>query len=296
MGRGVFDLRARLVWQELRHALGVILGSVLVALGLSAFIVPNKIVDGGVTGLSILIHYLTGLPIGWLIMAINIPIFLVGIRFVGWRFGLRSLLGVVAISVAVEVSAHVPTVTHDLLLASVFGGIVEGVGMGLVLRSQGSLGGTDILAVVFSHLMGFTVGELLLGIDILIIGAAAIAFDVERAMYALITMFVASRLVDAVQEGLNHTKTMLIISDRAEAIAGRILTELERGVTYLSGQGAYSGDSKRVIYTVITRAEIARVKAIVWDLDKDAFVTVSDAHEVLGEGFKRPGRIGPARP
>lgn len=292
----MFDLRARLVWQELRHAAGIILGSVLVALGLSAFIVPNKIVDGGVTGLSILIHYLTGLPIGWLILAINIPIFLVGIRFVGWRFGLRSLLGVVAISVAVEVSAHVPTVTHDLLLASVFGGIVEGLGMGLVLRSQGSLGGTDILAVVFSHLMGFTVGELLLGIDVLIIGAAAIAFDVERAMYALITMFVASRLVDAVQEGLNHTKTVVIISDQAEAIARRILTDLERGVTYLTGEGAYSGEAKRVIYTVITRAEIARVKAIVWDLDKDAFVTVSDAHEVMGEGFKRPGRVGPVRP
>lgn len=266
------------------------------ALGLSAFIIPNKIVDGGVTGLSILIHYLTGLPVGWLILAINIPIFLVGIRYVGWRFGLRSLLGVLAISLAVEATSHLPAVTDDLLLASVFGGIVEGVGMGLVLRSQGSLGGTDILAVVFSHLMGFTVGELLLGIDILIIGTAAVVFDVERAMYALITIFVASRLVDAVQEGLNHTKTMLIVSDQAEAIAGRILTDLERGVTYLNGQGAYSGEPKRVIYTVITRAEIARVKSIVWELDRDAFVTVSDAHEVLGEGFKRPNRVGPIRP
>ncbi|MGE5591452.1 MAG: YitT family protein [Bacillota bacterium] len=276
--------------------MGIVLGSVLVALGLSAFIVPNKIVDGGVTGLSILIHYLTGIPIGWLILTINIPIFLMGIRYVGWRFGLRSLLGVVAISLAVEVTARVPAVTHDLLLASVFGGLVGGIGMGLVLRSQGSLGGTDILAVVFSHLMGFTVGELLLGIDVLILATAAIVFDVERAMYALITIFVASRLVDAVQEGLNHTKTVLIISDQAEAIAGRILTELERGVTYLNGQGAYSGEAKRVIYTVITRAEIARVRAIVWELDRDAFVTVSDAHEVLGEGFKRPSRIGPIRP
>ena len=286
----------RKIWPEVKHSLGIVAGSTLVAVGLSAFIVPNRIVDGGVTGLAILIHYLAGLPIGWLIMAINVPIFLGGIRYVGWRFGLRSLLGVVAISVAVELTKHVPAVTHDLLLASVFGGIVEGVGMGLVLRSQGSLGGTDILAVVFSHLLGFTVGELLLGIDVLIIGAAALTFDVERAMYALITMFVASRLVDAVQEGLNHTKTMIIISDQADAIARRILSDLERGVTYLNGEGAYSGDPKRVIWTVITRAEIARVKEIVWDLDREAFVTVADAHEVLGEGFKRPANMGSIRP
>lgn len=285
----------RQVWSELRHAVGIIIGSTLVALSLSAFIVPNRIVDGGVTGLAVLVHYLAGLPVGWLILAINVPIFLVGIRFVGLSFGLRSLLGVVSISLAVELTSHLHPVTTDLLLASVFGGIVSGVGMGLVLRSQGSLGGTDILAVVFSHLLGFSVGELLLGIDVLIIGAAALAFSVERAMYALITMFVAARVVDAIQEGLNHTKTMIIISDQAEAIAQRILKELERGVTFLHGEGAYSGEPKRVIWTVVTRVEIARVKQLVTDLDRDAFVTVADAHEVLGEGFKRPTRIGPTR-
>ncbi|MHB9144221.1 MAG: YitT family protein [Symbiobacteriia bacterium] len=280
---------------EARHAFGIILGSTLVALSLSIFIVPNRIVDGGVTGLAVLGHYLAGLPVGWLILAINVPIFLVGIRFVGLPFGLRSLLGVVAISITVELTAHLPAVTNDLLLASVFGGILSGIGMGLVLRSQGSLGGTDILAVVLSHLFGFTVGELLLGIDILIIGSAAIVFDVERAMYALITMFVASKVVDVIQEGWNHTKTMIIISDQTEAIAARIMQELERGVTFLHGEGAYSGKSKRIIWAVVTRVEIARVKQMVWDLDHDAFVTVADAHEVLGEGFKRPIRGGLAR-
>lgn len=282
----------RQVGTEVRHAVGIILGSTLVALSLSVFIVPNRIVDGGVTGLAVLVHYLAGLPVGWLILAINVPIFLVGIRFVGIPFALRSLLGVVVISLAVELTARLPAVTNDLLLASVFGGILSGIGMGLVLRSQGSLGGTDILAVVFSHLLGFTVGELLLGIDILIIGSAAYFFSVDRAMYALITMFVASKVVDIIQEGWNHTKTLVIISDQAEAIARRILDELERGVTFLNGEGAWSGKAKRVIWAVVTRAEIARVKQIVWDLDHEAFVTVADAHEVLGEGFKRPSRIG----
>lgn len=279
-------------WRELKRALAIILGSTIVGVALNSFIVPNRIADGGVTGASIILHYLYGFPIGWLIAIINVPVFLVGIRFIGRGFGLRSLLGVISVSLAVELTRGLPLVTRDLLLASVFGGAINGIGMGIVLRAQGSLGGTDILAIVFSRLFGFTIGEILLGADVVILTAAGIVFrSVELAMYAMITMFVAAKVVDVIQEGLNHSKTVIIISNQVGEIARAILTQLERGVTFLHGEGGYSGEPKRVIFCVITRAEIARLKEIVWGIDHNAFVTVADAHEVLGEGFKTRGEF-----
>lgn len=268
-----------------KRILGVIIGAWIVALSLNYFIVPNRVVDGGVTGIAIIIHYLSNLPVGWLVLGLNIPIFLLGLRKMGGRFLLLSIIGVVMVSSAMEVTAGVRPVTQDLLLAAIFGGLLTGIGMGIIFRSQGSMGGTDIIAVIVKDRFNISVGQVLLVIDALIFLVAAVLFTPESAMYAIIYMFVATRVIDFVQEGLSHSKAAIIISNEPDKIAADIMRILERGVTFLHGSGAYSGDSKKVIYCVMSRAELARVKEIVRDNDPDAFMALSEAPEVLGEGF-----------
>lgn len=272
-------------WQELKRFIGVAVGACGVALSLNYFILPNRIVDGGVTGIAILLHYLLGLSTGWLVLVLNIPVFLLGFRLMGKRFLLLSIWGVLVLSLALELSTGVRPVTQDLLLAALFGGLLTGVGMGIIFRFQGSLGGTDIVALILNSKFSFSVGQVLLGIDAVIFTVAAFLFKPELAMYAIIYMFVATRVVDFVQEGLSHTKAAIIISNQPDKIARDIMTILERGVTFLNGSGAYSGEDKKIIYCVVTRAELARVKEIIRENDPGAFVALSETPEVLGEGF-----------
>jgi uncharacterized membrane-anchored protein YitT (DUF2179 family) len=264
---------------------GVALGAWIVALSLNYFIVPNRIVDGGVTGIAIIIHYVTNLPTGWMVLILNVPIFLMGLKKMGGRFLLLSVVGVVTVSIAMEITTGVKPVTENYLLAAIFGGLLSGIGMGLIFRSQGSMGGTDIIALIINRRLNFSVGQLLLAIDAIIFLAAAVLFSPESAMYAIIYMFVATRVVDFVQEGLSHSKAAIIISSTPDEIARDIMSILERGVTFLHGSGAYSGEDKKVIYCVVSRTELARVKEIVRNNDPDAFIALSEAPEVLGEGF-----------
>jgi uncharacterized membrane-anchored protein YitT (DUF2179 family) len=264
---------------------GVALGAWIVALSLNYFIVPNRIVDGGVTGIAIIIHYVTNLPTGWMVLILNVPIFLMGLKKMGGRFLLLSVVGVVTVSIAMEITTGVKSVTENYLLAAIFGGLLSGIGMGLIFRSQGSMGGTDIIALIINRRLNFSVGQLLLAIDAIIFLAAAVLFSPESAMYAIIYMFVATRVVDFVQEGLSHSKAAIIISSTPDEIARDIMSILERGVTFLHGSGAYSGEDKKVIYCVVSRTELARVKEIVRNNDPDAFIALSEAPEVLGEGF-----------
>jgi uncharacterized membrane-anchored protein YitT (DUF2179 family) len=264
---------------------GVALGAWIVALSLNYFIVPNRIVDGGVTGIAIIIHYVTNLPTGWMVLILNVPIFLMGLKKMGGRFLLLSVVGVVTVSIAMEITTGVKPVTENYLLAAIFGGLLSGIGMGLIFRSQGSMGGTDIIALIINRRLNFSVGQLLLAIDAIIFLAAAVLFSPESAMYAIIYMFVATRVVDFVQEGLSHSKAAIIISSTPDEIARDIMSILERGVTFLHGSGAYSGEEKKVIYCVVSRTELARVKEIVRNNDPDAFIALSEAPEVLGEGF-----------
>ncbi len=282
----VGNLNKELVVSGIKKACGVILGASIVALSLNYFIVPNRIVDGGLTGIAILIHYLTNLPTGWLVLALNIPIFLLGLKQMGGRFLLLSITGVFTISLGLQLTAGVKPITENLLLAGIFGGLFSGIGMGIIFRSQGSLGGTDIIALIINSRFNISVGQVLLAIDAMIFCVAAVLFSLESAMYAIIYMFVATRVVDFVQEGLSYSKTAIIISSNPDKIAQDIMRILERGVTFLHGSGAYSGEDKKVIYCVVSRAELARVKEIVRDNDPEAFMALSEAPEVLGEGFK----------
>lgn len=278
-------LRKKFSWQLLKHFVGIIMGAVIVSVSINTLIIPNQIADGGVTGIAIILHYLFRWPVSWMIFLLNLPLFILGFRLVGRSFLVFSVEGVGMLSVALSLTTRLPALTHDTLLAVISAGVLSGIGMGIIFRSSGSLGGTDILAVLFARTTPFSVGQILLGIDAMIFLAVAILFRPEMAMYAMIYMFIATRVVDFVQEGLSHSKSVMVVTSQPQKIAEEIMEKLERGVTLFHATGAFSGETKQVVYCVINRAELSQIKKIVRDQDPQAFVAISEVPEVVGEGF-----------
>lgn len=276
-------------WKVLREYLFILAGVFLTAVGLDMFLVPNKIAAGGVSGIAIIIHYIAHYPVGTVMLAINIPLFLLGLKRMGIMFGLRSLFGTITLSLMVDLLANwVPVPTHDPLLASIYGGIIVGIGIGIVFRNKGTTGGTDLAAAVINNYMKLSVGVILFVIDASVIVAAGVVFaSAELALYALLTVFLTARVIDIVQEGFGYAKAALIVSNKPDEVAQAILAKLDRGATALHGQGMYTRRERDVILSVVTRAEIAPLKELVHTIDPEAFVILADVHEVLGEGFKR---------
>ena len=272
-------------WQLIKNFLGIILGSTIVSISINTLIIPNNIADGGITGIAIILHYLVNWPVSWAVLLLNVPLFFLGMRIVGRNFLILSILGVGVLSATLSLTTHLPPLTHDTLLAAISGGVLTGIGMGIIFRSRGSLGGTDILAVLLTRKTSFSVGQILLGIDAVIFLCAAILFEPEMAMYAMIYMFIATRVVDLVQEGLSLSKSVLVVTSQPQKIAGDIMAKLERGVTLFQAVGAFSGEEKQVVYCVINRSELSQIKEIVREQDPRAFLAVSEAPEVVGEGF-----------
>lgn len=278
-------LWSRSSWLMVKRILGIFIGAIIVALSINSLIIPNKIADGGVTGIAIILHYMVSWPISLTVLLLNIPLFILGWKMVGRSFLVYSILGVSALSLALDLTGGVPNLTTDSLLASIFGGVISGIGMGVIFRSRGSLGGTDILAVLLSRTTPFSVGQILLGIDALIFLMAAILFRPETAMYAVIYMFIATKVIDLVQEGMSHYKSVMVITSQPQEIAEDIMAKLDRGVTYFNASGAYSGETKRVVYCVISRTQLSQIKEIIHNRDGQAFVAISEIPEVVGEGF-----------
>ena len=272
--------------QAVREYVGVLIGTAVVAAAFQMFLVPNQIAAGGISGLGIILFYLLRVPVGLTILLLNLPLFAIATKLFGARFIVRGLFGAVALSVLIELFSFLPSVTGDLLLASLYGGIMMGVGIALVFRARGSTGGTVLAAQVLNKLFGFTMGQSLLGVDFLVVALAGIVFNLELAMYALISLFVSSRVIDLVQEGLSNSKAALIISEQTEVIAANILQDLDRGATIFTGKGAYTGQARDMVLTVVAQSEVPRLKNIVYEVDSKAFIIVGNAHEVLGEGFK----------
>lgn len=274
--------------RTVREYLVLLVGVILMALGLDLFLVPNKIAAGGVGGIATIIHYLLGFPVGMTMLGLNVPLFMWGLYRLGLPFGFRSLVGTMTLSLFIDVMApYLPVPTNDVLLASVFGGVLVGLGLGLVFRSKATTGGTDFAAAIVRSYVGINVGQLLFLIDAGVVLAAGIAFHSwELALYALITIFITAWIVDVVQEGLSYTKAFFIISNRPEEIAATVTKELNRGATIWRATGAYTGAERPVLLTVVSRSEITRLKEIVHAIDPQAFVIVTEVREVIGEGFK----------
>ena len=265
----------------------ITLGATLMAVGLEIFLVPNHVIDGGIVGISIMLSYLTGWKLGLFIFILNIPFFFIGYKQIGKTFALSTLYGIIILSIGTTLLHPVPAFTQDILLATVFGGIVLGIGVGMVIRYGGSLDGTEILAILFNKKLPFSVGEIIMFFNLFILGSAGFVFSWDRAMYSLIAYFVAYKTIDITITGLDESKSVWIISDNSKEIGEAIMNRLGRGVTYIHGEGAYSGDDKKVIFCVINRLEEAKLKEIVTESDENAFLAVADIAEVRGGRFKK---------
>lgn len=257
------------------------LGPIIAAFALEGFLVPNNIIDGGIVGVSIIASFLTKYNLGMLIFVLNIPFMFLAFNKIGKKFVFQSFYAIFVLSMALN-AFHNLKITDDLLLSTVFGGIVLGTGVGLVLKNDGSLDGTEIMSLVLSKRFGFSVGEIIMAFNIFIYGAAGLVFGWDRAMYSILTYFIAYRVIDTVLEGLNSAKSIRIISDHATEIGKELLENLEIGVTYLKGTGAYSGAEKTIIYCVVNRLEMAKIKDIIKQIDPQAFISVVDVHEAYG--------------
>lgn len=266
----------------------IFIGSVLAAVGLEIFLIPNQIIDGGVIGISIIASFLTKFPVGLFIFILNIPFLIIGYKQIGKTFAISTLFAVTSLSVWVSVLHPIPGLTKDVLLAAVFGGIILGIGVGLIIRYGGSLDGTEIVAIILDKRSGFSVGEIIMFFNIFILSSAGLVFGWDKAMYSLIAYFIAFKIIDITVQGLNESKAVFIVSDHAEEIVEVLMARLGRGVTVLQAKGGYSGEPKSVLYTVLTRLEIAKLKSIINAIDENAFVTINDVYEVMeGKNSKR---------
>ncbi|MGE5554094.1 MAG: YitT family protein [Betaproteobacteria bacterium] len=267
--------------------LAILVGAIVAALALDLFLVPNKIAAGGVSGLATVIFHMFGFKVGLVMLVINIPLFLLSLKMMGPSFLTRTLFGLVALSFATDLLDFLRPLTQNALLASLYGGVLSGLGIGITLKWGGSTGGTDLAAMLLHRWLKTSVGQALLFIDFIIILFAGVVFhSAELAMYAIIALFITSYGIDLVQEGMPYARAAYIISDRAEEIAQAVLHGMGRGVTQLRGRGAYTGADRTVLFVIVARGEIAQLKELVREADPRAFVVISDAHEVLGEGFK----------
>lgn len=268
--------------EYLKKALFLSIGVVFVAIGLEQFLVPNNIIDGGVVGISIITSYLTKLPLGMFIFLFNLPFLYLGYKALGKSFLFSSLFSIGFLSITVTIFHHFPKVTDDLLLSCIFGGIIIGIGLGIIFRNSGSLDGTEIVALSFAKKISFSVGEIIMFFNIFILGSAGVVFGWDRAMYSLIAYFIIFKTIDTVLEGLDESKSIIIVSDYHEEIAEAIMTHLDRGVTYIEGQGGYTKEPKKIIFCVITRLELAEMKHLVAEIDPTAFMAIENVHEVSG--------------
>jgi len=278
--------QSRKAREDLLDLLLIITGTLLTALSLNFFLIPNNFLAGGVTGLALVFFYLLKIPVYLTIIILNIPIFWWGFKEINRHFLLYSLTGTLALAFfqpATQALARPPQI--DLILAAVFGGSLSGAGLGLVLRGHGSTGGTDIIAVILRKRKNMGIGEVGFLANLLVIAVSLVFFPLNIGLYTIISMFVASKVTDAVISGLNTSKSVIIVSNHSMQIGSRIIKEMHRGVTYFAGKGAFTQEEKTIVNCVINRFELAKLKKIVAESDPNAFVYISDASEVMGRGF-----------
>lgn len=265
----------------------VIVGAAVIAFGFNVFLFPNQVASGGVSGISTILHGIFGWNAGIVQYAFNIPLFIAGVLVLGKKFGIKSFIGTIALPFFVILTESWDPWTLNPLLGAIFGGIVVGLGIGLVFKGNASTGGTDLLAQIITKYTGLTLGTSVLFIDGLIAVSAAIVFDLEKGLYALIGLYVTTKTIDIVQLGFSQSKMVYIITQKETDVRDAIYKEINRGITRLPAFGGYTGEERPVLMVVVYQTEFTRLKQVLKTVDPQAFVIVSDAYEVLGEGFKK---------
>src|SRR5512134_3248720 len=287
-------------WPTIRDYFLILLAALLQALSLRLFFVPAELASGGVSGIAQLINHFTGWPIGLMILVGNIPLFVLGWRFLGGsRFAARAAVAIFMYSaftdLLIQTALFAPNgagtrlindLQGDIFLNALYGAVVSGIGYGLVYRARGSSGGSDVLARILNYYRGVPMTQSYLLVDTIVILGAGFVFGWKAALYAMIALYVSGLVAEATLEGGGTVRTAMIVTSEPRAVAERVLEELERGVTILEGTGAYTGAARPVLYCVISRAEVASLKALVREVDPHAFMVIGSAHEALGEGFR----------
>lgn len=272
----------------IRRAFFMTIGAFIVAVALEMFLLPNKIIDGGVIGISMMMSYLTGGNLGLFILGINLPFVLFAYKTLGKKFVINTMFAISMLAIATNIVTKWGHITEDLLLVTIFGGILLGLGVGLILRNNASLDGTEMISIDLSkRLKIVSVGELLMCINLFIYVGAGFLFGWDRAFYSILTYYVASKMIDAVLEGLDKAKSVRIVSDFSKDIGDAIMKELDVSVTYMKTLGGYSKKEKILTYCVVNKFDIPKLKEVVHGLDPSAFIVTEDVHEVEGVRFKR---------
>jgi uncharacterized membrane-anchored protein YitT (DUF2179 family) len=268
----------------------IVVGTAVMATALHLFYIPNQLATGGLTGYAQLINQYTGWSIGLMVLIANLPLFLIGWRFLGGRrFLARTIFGSVTFSVILDtMTARLPMagLTEDFILNTLYGGVIMGAGAGLVLRAKATTGGTDILARFLNRRYGIQLSRSYLYTDTLVVFLAAIAFSWEHAMYAILALYVTGRTTEVFATGANIERVAMVITDMPQKVSQHVLKELNRGITSWHGQGMYTGRERHILFSVVSQAEVVQLKTIICEADPDAFVVIGMASEVLGEGFR----------
>lgn len=283
----------------------ILFGSFILAAGFVYFVTPHKIVPGGVYGIAIVVHYITagmfsfwpdGIPIGLFGLVLNIPLTIAGIKILGPRFGVKTIIGFVLTSFFIDGITYLrpdgdAPLVNDVLLSSVFAGVLIGIGLGLIFKSRATSGGSDIIAMIIAKYTNLQLGKLMIYVDSVIVLMGLAAFkDWHIPLYSWVVIYITGRAIDMILEGADYNKALLIVSKKHQDIKNKILVDLERGGTYLRGEGMFTGEEKQIIYTVVSRRELAILQKYIGAIDPDAFITVMDAREILGEGFQSLGK------
>ena len=282
--------RGRKIRNYILQWLELFLGAVIASIGLELFLIPNQVIDGGVVGLSIMGHFMVdGVPFGVFLVVLNIPFLYIGYKHIGKNFAISTVIAVIMLSLCSEYAATFPKVTNDPFLAAIFGGIVDGIGVGIIMRAGGSLDGTEIVAIIADKHSPFSVGEVVMFINLFILSGAGLLFGWDKAMYSLVAYFVIAKMIDVVTKGFDETYAVMIVTKDPIEVTDELNRQLGRGVTILHGQGGYTKLPKEILYCVVNRLEVTKVKDIVLSMDENAFVTINSVYDIVGGRFKTKG-------
>lgn len=270
----------------------LLLGTILIAISINLFILPNKLSTGGASGVAIMLYYIFNIPVGIMVLLLNIPLFIIALKDLGYRFCIKAIVGTLLLSLFIEVTGGITRIINipqDLFLASIFGGLINGIGISLVFKADASTGGTDLLAqIIYKRRPVSSIGQILLVIDVLVILSNSIVFNsINTALYSVVALYISKKTTDVIFEGINYTKAVNIISKEGKIIAKEIIEKTDRGVTIDKCIGVYTNEEYIHVISIVTIRELPQVKRIVKKIDKKAFIYISDTREVLGLGFKQ---------
>ncbi len=274
---------------KIQKLIQVFVGALIAGVGLEIFLVPNNIIDGGIVGISIMMSSITGLPYGLFLVLLNLPFIYMGYKHIGMDFAVTTTCAIVFLSGWSTVFKPIPGLTDDFFLAAIFGGIIDGIGVGLIMRGGGSLDGTEIVAIIMGRKTVYSVGEMVMFMNLFILTAAGFLFGWDKAMYSLVAYYVISKTIDMVLKGLDEMYAVMVVTEKHQEVSSALLKDMGRGVTILHGAGGYSGRPQEILYSVVTRLEMGKLKDVVQEVDPDAFVTIHQISDIVGGRLRRGG-------